>query len=200
MNGERRPKDHARVADQRFPKLADAELVTRSLGGEDAAFGALVERYRPLVFSIISARLSDIRDVEDEAQETFVLAFRRLHTLEAPPRFSPWSATIAANRAHTRLREDARRRAIPCAEMRTRDCPPDQAWGWRYTLPRLIAHEAVREAEARLPEEHRAMLRMRFIDDATYPDIAATFGAAPRAVEKRVARGLERLRTRVGVA
>ena len=51
-----------------------------------------------------------------------------------------------------------------------------------------------------LPEEPRSTLRMRFVDEATYPEIAATLGVPPRAAEKRVSRSLRRLRARMDIS
>jgi DNA-directed RNA polymerase specialized sigma24 family protein len=63
-----------------------------------------------------------------------------------------------------------------------------------------MAYEVVREAVGRLPEEPRSTLRMRFVDEATYPEIAATLGVPPRAAEKRVWRALSGLRARVDIS
>jgi RNA polymerase sigma-70 factor (ECF subfamily) len=196
MNASPRSEGAAPGLVTRPADLADQELVALSLEGDGEAFGALVARYRPLVFSIITSRLSDVRDVEDEAQETFVLAFSRLRALREPSQFAPWIARIAANRAYSRIRRDAR---TPDLVDVPDDPTPDGAWGWQYQLPRLAAREAVRDAVGRLPDIQSDLLRMRFVDEATYPEIGATIGVLPRAAEKRVQRGLRHLRARLRV-
>lgn len=197
MNVATRSDGSRRGFGMRRSDLLDEELVALSLEGDGEAFGALVGRYRPLVFSIITARLSDVRDVEDEAQETFALAYIRLRTLKEPARFSAWIARIAANRAYGRIRREAREPDL--ADMPD-DPAPNGAWGWQYQLPRLVAREVVRDAVRRLPEEHSSLLRTRFVEGATYPEIGEAIGARPRAAEKRVGRGLDRLRARLRVS
>jgi RNA polymerase sigma-70 factor (ECF subfamily) len=91
------------------PGAEVAALVARARAGDGAAYRALYDRTRPLVFRVARSFADlDADDVEDVIQESFVRAFQSLARLEDPARFGPWVLTIARNRALTRL---ARRRA-----------------------------------------------------------------------------------------
>ncbi len=87
----------------------DAELVARARAGEERAFRALYDRWRPLVFRVARGFANlDHDEVEDVLQDAFARAFDHLDGLKEPGRFGPWILAIARNRALTRL---ARRRA-----------------------------------------------------------------------------------------
>lgn len=73
----------------------DAELVERAAKGERAAFEDLVERYHPLVDAYVRQLLLGSEDGEDLVQESFLKAFRELHTLREPERFGAWLKSIA---------------------------------------------------------------------------------------------------------
>ena len=53
--------------------------------------------------------------------------------------------------------------------------------------------EALREAMAGLPDEQRAALELRVIDELPYPTVAERLGCAEAAARQRVSRGLRRL-------
>lgn len=53
-------------------ELTDDELVRRAAGGEEAAWGGLVERHLSSVVSFAWYRLGDRAEAEDIAQETLL--------------------------------------------------------------------------------------------------------------------------------
>ena len=174
----------------------DGALVRASLHGDERAFATLVERYRPLIASLVQARLVRPEDVEDEVQETLLLAHSRLPTLARPERFRAWVCRIAVNRAHTSLRRQTR---LPVA---TRDIAalidggqPGGAWARRYALPRLMERNALGLAVARLPHCLRAPIVMHVIEDYSYCDIAEALGLPAKVVSRRITQALARLRS-----
>lgn len=174
----------------------DEALVRACLQGDDQAFGALAGRYRPLIASLIQARLVGPEDVEDEVQETLLLAHSRLPTLARPERFRAWVCRIAVNRAHTSLRRQTR---LPVA---TRDIAalidsvhPEGDWGWRYALPRLMERDALALAVARLPQGLQAPIVMHVIEGCSYCDIAEALGLPAKVVSRRITQALARLRS-----
>ena len=78
---------------------SDAALIARVLGsGERAAFGQLVQRHQSSVRACLR-RLCAGNDAlaDDLAQETFVLAWRKLATFRQEAKFSTWLYRIATN-------------------------------------------------------------------------------------------------------
>ncbi len=80
-----------------FMATSDAALVRQALSGRKSAFGALVERYLPMVQAVALAQTGNREDARDAAQETFLKAWLKLDTLKEPARFAPWVRTIVRN-------------------------------------------------------------------------------------------------------
>lgn len=85
------------------------EIVVRAMGGDRAAFSELVLEYQLYVRAYIAKRTSHFRDVDDLAQEAFVIAYRKISTLDEPSAFRSWLTSIASNllRNHNRKKRAA---------------------------------------------------------------------------------------------
>src|SRR5258707_14345027 len=83
---------------------SSADLVTRVCAGDSDAFRLIFERYSRPVISFIYDLVSDRGLAEELTQETFVRAFRSLHTLRQETKLSTWLFGIAKNVAREALR------------------------------------------------------------------------------------------------
>ena len=83
----------------------DAELVNRvrKLGDADA-YGELVIRYQGQVYGLAYSIIGDRAEARDMAQEGFIRAYVKLHTLHKPERFSAWLQRIVYSTCISRLR------------------------------------------------------------------------------------------------
>ena len=149
----------------------ETRRVEAARAGDRPAFDLLYRRYASMVHGILLSRVSH-RDVEDLAQDVFLIVFRRLPELRDPAAFPGWLARIARNRATDHLRRTPR----------TEDLPED--------LPS--------EDPRKLPEAYRETLILRFIEGMTGPEIAARTGLTPGSVRVNLHRGMALLRERLG--
>ena len=78
----------------------DDQLVKRILNGRKEDFTVLVNRYISSVYSVAYTRTKNHTEAEDAVQESFLNAYRSLHTLREPAKFGPWVTTIARNVAN----------------------------------------------------------------------------------------------------
>jgi RNA polymerase sigma-70 factor (ECF subfamily) len=76
---------------------AETELVLAAVAGDLEAFGELVLRYQQGVRGVLAARLGSMDHAEDLAQETFLVAHRRLGEFRPGDPLGPWLRTIALN-------------------------------------------------------------------------------------------------------
>ena len=67
----------------------DGALVQAAQGGDEDAFGALVEHHWSRMVGFARSIVGD-QDAEDAAQEAFVLAWRKLQDLRDPDKFAGW--------------------------------------------------------------------------------------------------------------
>ena len=61
-------------------KITDQDIVARVLHGNIDSFRHLVERYQQPVSKLIYFKLKDSSDVDDLTQETFIRAYKYLHS------------------------------------------------------------------------------------------------------------------------
>lgn len=90
--------------------LTDGELVRASLTGAQEAFGVLVTRYQRPAYLVALSVTGNPEDAEDVAQESFLVALKRLEDNRDPERFGGWFLTIVRNRARNLLRREKIRR------------------------------------------------------------------------------------------
>ena len=84
--------------------MSDVDLVSRARQGDSAAFGDLVDRHRTAVYRAALAALGSQADAEDAAQDTFLLAYRRLDSFRGEASFKTWLLRIAWRQAINRRR------------------------------------------------------------------------------------------------
>lgn len=86
--------------------LDDAALVLRARGGDERAYGILVERYKRAAYVVALSVTKHHENAEDVAQTAFLVALRRLEDCRDPERFGGWLLSIVRNRARNLLRRE----------------------------------------------------------------------------------------------
>jgi RNA polymerase sigma-70 factor (ECF subfamily) len=162
----------------------EAALVAAVLGGDRNQFARLYDLYAPLVHGILLARVP--RDeVDDLAQDIFLHALNKLHTLRNHGAFAPWISMIARNRAIDFHR-------VPRATEEITDdlqsTPGDQS---RAT--------EILEVIRGLPDAYRETLVLRLVEGMTGPEIALRTGLTNDSVRVNLHRGMKLLRAKLGL-
>ncbi len=163
-----------------------AMQVQEARRGSQAAFAWLYRTFAPLVHAIHLGMATRSR-AEDLTQETFVIAFDRLHQLREPARFGPWIAMIA-------------RRHRPAPAVEAMDLSSGDDIAWPGAGPDVIsqARQAL-HAIRMLPEAYRDTLMLRLVEGLSGPEIALLTGLTPESVRVNLHRGMARLRGALGV-
>ena len=86
--------------------LHDAELIQRTLAGDESAFGFLVDKYKGSVHALAYRKLGDFHTAEEITQDTFLKAYQKLSTLKDPACFPGWLYVIAARCCISWLRQN----------------------------------------------------------------------------------------------
>src|SRR3989442_2261131 len=151
----------------------DVAVVVRTLAGDRAAFGTLVQRYEQPVRRVTRAVLHDVPDADDAAQDTFLTALMKLDHYDQRRPFRPWLLRMATNIAIDRRRRRVRRR--------TASLEPDPATllpGPDVAAERAVLQERLREALYELPERYRIAIVLFDVEGFSHAEIAEILGAA----------------------
>lgn len=178
-------------------ELTDEALLTRSAGGDAAAFDQLVGRHAASVLRMIRYRVDDAAAAEDVLQQTFLAAWRSAPSFRGEARVKTWLFTIARNTA-ARVRDRAQR--VPLADVPLETLGVEAGWGSED--PETIAlaaerHDLLRVAFASLDDEAREVLTLRDLEELSGDDTAALLGVSLAAMKSRLHRARMTLAARV---
>ena len=159
----------------------DVALVVRTLAGDRAAFGTLVERYEEPVRRVARAVLHDVHDADDAAQDTFLTALLKLDHYDQRRPFRPWLLRMATNLAIDRRRRRTRRRMAHLEPDAATELPgPD------VSAERAVLQERLREALQELPERYRIAIVLFDVEGFSHAEIADVLGVAVGTVRSAV--------------
>jgi RNA polymerase sigma factor (sigma-70 family) len=170
-------------------------LATRD---EPDAFAVFYRRRLEAVVGYFSVRVRSPELVADLAAETFAAALiaSRRYRPEAPA--GAWLFAIARHKLADSLRhgqvEDRARRKLGMAPEQLTD---EDLLRVEEMASAAVEGGAALELLADLPEETRAALGARVLDDRAYDEIARELRCSEQVVRKRVSRGLAQLRERL---
>jgi RNA polymerase sigma-70 factor (ECF subfamily) len=172
----------------------DAPLIDRSLQGDTAAFGTLVQRYEHQLFRAVALVVSAREDAEDVVQETFVQAYLKLSTFQRQSAFFTWLYRIAFNFALTRRRRHKPQASLDAAREHAGIDVPDRAPAVDSQL--LLSERAtlLRAALDELGGEQRAILVLREMEGLEYDTIAQVLEIPGGTVRSRLHRARLQLR------
>lgn len=173
-----------------MPAPSDAELVVAaSRDGDRHAFAELVRRHQSMVRAVLRRLTAgDAALADDLAQETFLLAWRRLESFRFEARFSTWLYRIAFN---TWQSERRRRHEVPLGDDEAPpppDSPPGPAPEDRLDLARAL--DALSDGE-------RAALAACYGADLSHTEAALALGIPVGTVKSLVLRAKAKLRARL---
>ncbi|MEM7202709.1 MAG: sigma-70 family RNA polymerase sigma factor [Planctomycetota bacterium] len=132
--------------------------------------------------------VGDRSQAEDLAQETWVRILAQPPRVDTPVR--GWIATVMRNLLRHEARTEARRASRELGAAR------DEAVDGSV-LDRVASQRAIADAVLSLEEPYRTAILLRFFEGEPPRRIAARLGIPVATVKTRLARGLDRLRTRM---
>lgn len=171
----------------------DAELVAACRNpdseGFHEAFEVLFNRYRERVYAIafrISGNQSDALDI---VQESFALLFRKLGSFKGNSLFSTWLFRIVANCSiDHRRRNKVGRAPTLLSDQENRVDMVDESLGPRDVAAVHEVGDQVQLAISKLSPKLRAILALRYLEEMSYEDLAATLDVSMGTVKSRLAR------------
>jgi len=146
----------------------DAALVDATQAGDVEAFSELARRHEQAVYGLCYRFMRDATSAEDMAQEAFLKAFRLIHGFRGDSAFSTWLYRVTCSVCLSEL-ERRKRRGDRDHAARLEPAP----------APRPLPHDVsplLRGCIDRLPTHYADAVRLYYLDELPYEDIAARLG------------------------
>jgi len=152
---------------------------------------ALYNDFVQPIYRYVYTRVGNKQDAEDLTSQTFLSALKALPRFKDKDHFPAWLFTIARNKVMDYFRSNKRELAIEIPTGMTGD-PDIQDQVFRdldlHRLSTLVAG---------LGEHEQELIRLRYVADLKFADIAALLGRKEDAVKKELYRLLARLKNQM---
>ena len=146
----------------------ETPIIRAAQRGDIAAFTQLVERHHGSVRACLAVRMNSSHDAEDLAQETLLIAFRKLPELDATLPLGPWLRGIAM---HLLANYRRKFRAIPIGLSDELQVLVDARMDLADRESERMS--ALRECLETLDGPARSLVNERYADGATLDELAA---------------------------
>ena len=155
-------------------------------------FEQLIDEHQSMVFSLALRMTGDYGLAEEIAQDVFLELDRHLRSIESPLHALLWLRRVAMSRSADALR----RRRVRGIDQWVEIAETHGARGEERISPLA---DRVERLLATMPEPQRAALILRYQEDLTPEEIAATLGAPLATVKSHLQRGLKLLRAKAAI-
>lgn len=178
--------------------ISDADLIRRISNHDEAALSLLYDRYRTILFGLLSRILNNRSEAEDILQEVFVQVWQKAQNFNAERgKAFTWLVTIARSRAIDRLRS-----------LKTRTLAIEKANenNLLYTDSKIEQNlflrgrqKHVRTALSQLPETQSSILLMAYFEGYSQQEIADRTKIPLGTIKTRMRVGMTKLRETLSV-
>lgn len=170
-----------------------AELVARSLAGDEAAFAAITEQYGALLLRTAYFLVKDEEAAKDIVQESLLLAWRNLDKLREPTYLRAWLLKIVVNQAMSLKRQLARKAALLRMQLLQQEVDTT-IQSAEFQRGRVEDTLDVMQAIGQLPMNQRVVLILFYYHRMTMPEIATMLSVNENTLRKRLQAALQKVR------
>ncbi|MGB6076675.1 MAG: sigma-70 family RNA polymerase sigma factor [Candidatus Acidiferrales bacterium] len=178
------------------PVWTDTRLVKECLRGSEAAWSALIDKYKNLIFSIPIKYGFSSDDATDIFQAVCVELLSELPKLRKPKALPKWIMQVAAHKCFHHKRQLQRTEAREPDDDSFETSVPARAEG---ILREAEKEQSLRDAVSELPPRCRRLIQMLFFEEPPrpYQQLAVELGLSTGSIGFIRQRCLERLRKRL---
>jgi RNA polymerase sigma-70 factor (ECF subfamily) len=173
-------------------KHHDQIYIDSVLKGDHAAFAFLVDKYKYMAYTIALKILDNEAEAEDIAQESFIKAYRQIHTFEGKSKFSTWLYTIVYRTALSKTQENTLE-TFSMTDDIAGNYAPDSFTPQIETLEAAEQQKYVREAIQRLPKIEALLVTLYYLEENSVKEIQKITGFTAENIKIRLFRARKKL-------
>lgn len=164
---------------------SDEELMVLYQNGSETAFQALYDRHSSKILGFILSRIQNKEIANEVFQDVFIKIHKSKHLYNKSLPLLPWIFTITRNAVFDSSRRGSKvETATPVEKIDERAAMEDQNELGLDLQPSLL----------KLPAQQKLAVEMRYYDEKTFEEIAATLNTSPVNIRKLISRGVKRLK------
>lgn len=176
------------------PSWSDKRLVDECLGGSDAAWETLVDKYKNLIYSIILKYRASTEEAADIFQGVWLDAYNDLPKLRKKNALKPWLISLTTHQCYHWKQKQKRQDFRETGESKIEDLE-ELATVDPTIVEDLERDQLIREAIFNLSARCQDMIRLLFFSDPPLPykEVAEKLGLATGSIGFIRGRCLQRL-------
>ena len=174
------------------PRAAEVQLVARCRSGELGAFEELYRQHSGRLFSLAVRMLGNPADAEDQLQEIFLSAHRKLESFRGDSALGTWLYRLAMNQLLDYVRSRAARTGQLTDGLDDATLLADA--GGHRLADRAIDRIDLERALAELPEGCRAAFVLHDVEGLEHKEVSEVLGIAEGTSKSQVHKARLRLR------
>jgi RNA polymerase sigma factor (sigma-70 family) len=169
----------------------DSYYIGKVVSGQTNYFSFLVEKYQDIVFSIALKVLKNREDAEEMAQESFIKAYKSLHTFQGKAKFSTWLYRITYNTCISEVRKK-RNYFVSTDDVQIQDEAEEMNLDG---IPEENRERYVKMAMGKLPEDEYALVLLYYFEDQSIEEISKVTGLSASNAKVKLHRARKKLYT-----
>ena len=174
-------------------------VIERARGHDAEALGEIYRRYVRCVFGLCRYMLESRESAEDATSEVFLKLQRSIDSYDGSTPFPKWLLRVAGNQCIDALRRRQRGRQV-IMEVEDGAMVMEAVSREPSPLSAVLSTEEraqVRDTIARLPQNYRVPLVLRYYSELSYDEIAQQLGLERNYVAALIFRGKQEMRRRL---
>jgi RNA polymerase sigma-70 factor (ECF subfamily) len=176
-----------------FMPASEQTLIRRAQNGDSDAFASLVDEHQRYVYNLALRILRDENEALDLAQETFVRAWTALPNFKGKSQFRTWLYRIVTNLCYNRL-PNLRRSLHDLGDDVMEDIPEPDFASPASEFESGETRRRLNEAIKSLDSHYQILITLRYQNELSYEEIAATLNLPLGTVKTGIFRAKEQLR------
>ena len=178
-------------------KNDDAELIQRTLEGDQHAFTQLVEKYRDQVHTLAWQKIGDFHIAQEITQDVFITAYQKFPTFKHYRQFAGWLYVVTNRKC---IAWHRKKKPQPQSLEATDPVELEEAYysahitQQREETLKEKHHAIVQKLLSKLQESERTVVNLYYIAEMSCEDIGKFLGVSPNTVRSRLHRARNRLK------
>ncbi|KAA3436285.1 RNA polymerase sigma factor [Rufibacter hautae] len=166
----------------------NAHVVARCKEGDRKAQYELYKLYSKSMFNVAMRITNDYTEAEDVLQESFLSAFRELHTFKGDSTFGSWLKRIVINKSITKVRS-RRLQVVPMEDHQdfADEGPEVDQEDLEYKV------ESIKKAIQSLPDGYRVVLTLYLLEGYDHGEIADILSISEATSKSQYSRARKKL-------